>query len=81
MSEADKQVLTEEGVGLPRQGKKRKREQSATSHTSKVSSHEKEWQEVKKYLDPNPHLRAYDEREAAQKVSEREPGDEATQKV
>ncbi len=74
LTEADRVVFAEEGVSVPRLGKKRSREKPrelATSQSSKESTSadlEEEWQEVRKYLDPNPQLKAYNERRSAEKV-------------
>ena len=72
LTEDERQVLAEEGVSLPRIGKKRNREKPAPSQSSERSTsgtdHEREWQEVRKYLVPNPHLKANDERNSIQKV-------------
>lgn len=71
LSESEKQVLAEEGVHLPHRGKKRSREKPPMTSEGKGSSStklESKWQEVKKYLDPNPHLKSYDEGMSAQKV-------------
>lgn len=74
LSEEDKSLLKDDGVYLPSVGHKRKRrhlqstEGSSDGKKLKNDHLESRWQEVKQYLDPNPHLKGVDLRRYAPKV-------------
>ena len=58
LSDTDREILREEGVSLPRAGKrKRRRPERETEGQGKVDSRaEAEWREVRDLMDPNPQL-------------------------
>lgn len=83
LSDMDKHLLAEDGVTIPDLGHSRKRKrthhQPGSSRDSQVlpeakeanpvhKESEKKWNEVKKYLDPNPQLRGWDKGRYADKV-------------
>ena len=78
LSEADREVLEEEGVSLPgKRGKKRRRrterdggkgEDEERYGEDVISKKDKEWREVRQYMDPNPQLKGIDPGRYAPKV-------------
>ena len=81
LSSSDKAVLEEEGASLPQLNhRKRKskhfdgdqsgsrKQPSGTTILGNTTS-ETQWEEIKQYLDPNPHLKGVDKGRYATKVS------------
>lgn len=70
----DKELLAKEGVSLPVVSRKRRRDGShdqlpgVKASTSGASSSSQGWQELRKYLDPNPQLKSCDEGKLTEKV-------------
>ena len=75
LSEADRKVLKEEGVSLPRVGRRkgrrreREREREGEGDTEGRGKAEAEWQEVRRLMDPNPQLKGVDPGKYAPKVT------------
>ena len=73
-SESDKEILAKEGLTLPKSSSCRKRKTLSKSldysSSGSVCSSKtiEKWQEVKKYLDPNPQLKGLDEGRLCEKV-------------
>lgn len=62
LSEQDKDILAKEGAALPepvRKSNQKRKRQTEEKHQpdGPQTTNEEKWQEVKKYLDPNPQLR------------------------
>ena len=80
LSSSDKALLEEEGVSLPQHHHRKRKskhidgEQSSSRKPGGTTvlgntTSEKQWEEVKQYLDPNPQLKGVDKGRHATKVS------------
>ena len=82
LSSSDKALLEEEGLSLPQNYHRKRKSKHIDSgaveggqssngkQSSGTTTSEKQWEEVKQYLDPNPQLKGVDKGRYATKVSE-----------
>ena len=78
LSSSDKALLEEEGVSLPEYYRRKRKSTNVhsdvvsglgSSKSCRTTGSDKNWEEVKQYLDPNPQLKGLDKGRYATKVS------------